>query len=203
MLDKYRDNPRIMQINGTNLLKGKKIVKNSSYYFSNFSHPWGWATWRRAWQLNDIAMKDFPTYSKEQLLGALKDDTGVMNYWYNNLVLVFNDKINTWDYQWCYAFWKNNGLAVTPARNLVTNIGFDELGTHTFSKVNRFSKMKTYPMKKIIHPAAIVVNHEADRYANLQRNKELNPSLWYKIWYKFDLITKNLKSKFLNPRYAK
>jgi len=195
MLEKYRSMPRIMHINGTNLLKGKRIVKGSSYYFSNFCHPWGWATWKRAWKLNDIAMKDFPEYPKEKLLAALKDDPFVMDYWYNYLSLAYQDKTKSWDYQWFFAFWKSNGLSISPAMNLVTNIGFDENGTNTFSNLNRFSKMKVYPMPKITDPVAMDVSHEADRYASLQRKKEIYPSLWYKIRFKLDLIKKSLKGK--------
>jgi hypothetical protein len=195
MLKKYKNNPRIMHINGTNLLKGKRIVKGSSYYFSNFCHPWGWATWKRAWMLNDITMKDFPDYPKEKLLDALKEDPFVMNFWYHNLSMAYRDKTKSWDYQWYFAFWKNNGLSISPAMNLVTNIGFDEHGTNTFSHLNRFSKMKVYPMQKITDPVGINVSYEADRYANFQRKKELHPSLWNKIRFKFNLIKKSLKEK--------
>jgi hypothetical protein len=195
MLGKYRDNPNIMQINGTNLLQGKRIVKDSSYYFSNFCHPWGWATWKRAWLRNDIEMKDFPEYPKEKLLQALSYDPLVMNYWYSHLSQAYKAKTKSWDYQWFFAFWKNNGIAITPARNMVTNIGFDELGTNTFSKFNRFSKMKSYAMKEIIDPKSIIVNQEADRYASLQRYKEENPSLWVKVRFKLDLIKKNFNAR--------
>jgi hypothetical protein len=196
MLEKYKDNPRIMHINGTNLLKGKRIVKDSSYYFSNFCHPWGWGTWRRAWERNDITMKDFPNYPKEKLLAVLNYAPAVMNYWYHNLDQAHQAKTKSWDYQWYFAFWKNNGLAITPSMNLVTNIGFDESGTNTLSKFNPFSKMKTYPMHKIVGPVSISVNQEADNYANLQRNKIENPSLWMKFRYKLDLIKKNLNARF-------
>jgi hypothetical protein len=196
--ERYRDNPRNMHVNGTNLLMGKRIVKTNSYYFSNFCHPWGWATWKRAWMLNDIAMKDFPAHPKEKLLHALKDDPGVMNYWYSRLDQAHQNKTQSWDYQWYFAFWKNNGLSVTPSMNLVTNIGFDELGTNTFSSLNRFSKMKTFPMHEIREPASISVNKEADNYASHMRNKELNPSFWYKARFKLHLIKKNLKARILS-----
>jgi hypothetical protein len=201
MLERYRSNERIMHVNGTNLLRGRKIVKTGSYYFSDFCHPWGWATWKRAWEKNDIWMKDFPAYTKETLLHELKDDPQVADYWWQNLFNAHLGRTKSWDYQWYFAFWKNNGMAITPAMNLVTNIGFDEMGTNTFSRFNRFSKMKTYAMDKIVEPEQFRVNKEADQFANLQRAKEMQPTLLKKIRFKFDLILKELTQRgniFLN-----
>jgi hypothetical protein len=49
LLEYYRDNPKIMHIGGNNYQYGKKWG-DASYYFSVYSHIWGWATWGRAWQ---------------------------------------------------------------------------------------------------------------------------------------------------------
>ena len=37
----------------------------------------------------------------------------------------------TWDYQWTFNCWYNDGLAVTPKYNLVSNIGIGPDATHT------------------------------------------------------------------------
>jgi len=68
LLEKYRSDRRIMSISGNNYLLGKNRAEYS-YYFSICSDIWGWATWRRAWQHNDIDMKLdmklFPTMQSE------------------------------------------------------------------------------------------------------------------------------------------
>jgi hypothetical protein len=196
MLDLYRHDERIMHINGTNLLMGKQIVTDSSYYYSNLCQVWGWATWRRAWQHFDAFMKDFEAIDKVQLLSTISDDPAVSNYWYGCLDSVYRGEVDTWDYQWFYAFWKKRGTAVTPSLNMVSNIGFGEEGTRTIIKFNPFSKMKRYPMKKIIHPPAFAINESADRYSNEQKFRELNPSFWIKVQFKFDLMRK----KYLKNR---
>src|SRR5665648_587346 len=48
MLAKYRDDKRIAMISGDNFQFGKKRTEYS-YYFSRYTHIWGWASWRRAW----------------------------------------------------------------------------------------------------------------------------------------------------------
>ena len=49
LLQRYRDNDRVMHIGGNNFQGGRKRGR-ASYYFSRYPHVWGWATWRRAWQ---------------------------------------------------------------------------------------------------------------------------------------------------------
>ena len=48
MLERYKDNDRIMHISGNNFQYGRKRG-NASYYFSTIPHSWGWATWKSAW----------------------------------------------------------------------------------------------------------------------------------------------------------
>lgn len=63
LLEKYRDDERIMQIGGTNLLSEWQR-SDDSYYFSKYGAIWGWATWRRAWQYYDVNMKLWPEVKK-------------------------------------------------------------------------------------------------------------------------------------------
>lgn len=49
LLDRYRYTEQIMHISGNNFLYGRKRG-SASYYFSKYTHVWGWATWRRAWK---------------------------------------------------------------------------------------------------------------------------------------------------------
>jgi len=37
----------------------------------------------------------------------------------------------TWDYQWAYTCFINNGLCIMPNVNLVSNIGFSKEAFHT------------------------------------------------------------------------
>ena len=56
LLDRYRNEPQIMTINGSNMIThlGYMPKKRSSYYFSAYSHSWGWASWSRAWANYDV-----------------------------------------------------------------------------------------------------------------------------------------------------
>src|SRR5260221_13687320 len=56
LLEKYRDDTRIRHITGCNLQFGKKWG-NASYYFSNRTHVWGWASWRRVWNIYVLSLE--------------------------------------------------------------------------------------------------------------------------------------------------
>jgi len=56
LLEKYREDERVMHISGSNFQPGYTRGP-FSYYFSRFNPIWGWASWRRAWQHYDLNMK--------------------------------------------------------------------------------------------------------------------------------------------------
>ncbi len=62
LLDRYRDDERVMHIGGMQLSPTGRC--SASYRFSRFTHVWGWATWRRAWQHYDVAMGGWPEFAE-------------------------------------------------------------------------------------------------------------------------------------------
>lgn len=55
MLEKYKDDERVMMVSGSNYLK--KWESGYSYHFSSMGGIWGWATWRRAWLKYDVDIR--------------------------------------------------------------------------------------------------------------------------------------------------
>ena len=164
LLEKYKDDTRIMAISGDNFQFGRKRTEDS-YYFSIYNHCWGWATWRRAWQYYDIEMK---LWSKIKQEGWLKDiliNPCAIKYWHNKFQKAYEHKIDTWDFQWTFACWLQSGLTILPNINLVSNIGFSSEGTHHKNSKNLLANMATeklqFPLK---HPSFLIRNQEADDY---------------------------------------
>src|SRR5689334_16949684 len=61
LLTYYRDEPRVFAISGNNFLSPKMQQRmRESYYFSHSPLTWGWAAWRRTWQLFDFEIKRWP-----------------------------------------------------------------------------------------------------------------------------------------------
>ena len=165
LLNYYRDDESVMHIGGANFQGGRKRGEGS-YYFSKYNHIWGWATWRSAWQKYDVTMKDYSPEKTTQLLQSIFDTKREIGYWEKVFSDVYSSKINTWDYQWTYAVWKHQGIAVLPNINLVSNIGFDTDATHTDSKdIMSVGNIPVSEMYEIIHPTVKIVNKEADNFA--------------------------------------
>jgi glycosyltransferase involved in cell wall biosynthesis len=161
MLDRYADDDRVMVVSGDNQLFGAALP-DESYYFSRYAHLWGWATWRRSWSLCDIEMEKWPGIRKKGLLNQYFHRVSERYYWDSLLQYVFEGNIDTWDYQWVFSIWANNGLCVVPAKNLVRNIGFDVDATHTkytSAYANLEAENLDFPLR---HPEIVMARWDLD-----------------------------------------
>ena len=163
LLEYYREDKRIWCVSGDNFQDGQ-WRGDGSYYFSNYNHCWGWATWRRAWQNYDHDLANWEKFRDGQYLKSVLDSELEVTYWQNTFEQLYKTgKPNTWDYPWTFTCWQNRGLTVLPNVNLVSNIGFRSVGTHTVSD----SKLADLPVQdfgKIIHPSFFVRDRLADEY---------------------------------------
>jgi hypothetical protein len=182
LLEKYRDDERIMMISGDNFQFGKRR-SDYSYYFSRHVHIWGWATWRRAWKHYDIDMKSWPEIKKRKWLKDIVKGNAAEKFWDKIFETTYLGKINTWDYQWVFSCWIQNGLTILPNVNLVKNIGFDENATHTKGK----NKQANLPVSSVEvplkNPDFIIIDNDADARTQvlLMQNKNIIYALIEKI----------------------
>lgn len=103
-----------------------------SYRFSAITHGWGWATWRRTWEL----------YPKDEFDNVLIPSVREFKTFFNcttfealQLKRIFNavkrKKINAWDFQFVFMAMKYGANCATSNSNLVENTGFGVNSTHT------------------------------------------------------------------------
>lgn len=181
LLDKYENDERIMAVSGNNLqLENNEI--NYSYYFSYNFHLWGWATWKRAFKHYDDNMSAWPAIKKLEVLDSILKDRWEIARWKRIFDKTYKNKIDTWAYRWVFSCWAQNGLCILPNVNLVTNVGFDRLATHTKFET-KFSNIPArnigFPLK---HPSYIIRNNKADEYT-------------HKLFSKTSLLEDYIKSK--------
>ena len=166
LLEHYRDNEKVFMISGNNFLLKPQTGKES-YYFSRLTHVWGWAGWRRAWTTYDISLKDYPEFIENKTIEKVWDSQNVREYWLQCFNMVYENKLDTWDYQWTYNIWKHDGVCIAPRVNLVSNIGFGSEETHGSRQksktVDRPLEVMNFPL---IHPVSLKVDHAADDYEN-------------------------------------
>jgi hypothetical protein len=176
LLDHFRNDKRIMCISGNNFQNGNKVITNS-YYFSRYTHIWGWATWRRAWKLYDFNIRAWPEC--RNLLAAWGGgDEGFVEHWQEIFDRVALGEIDTWDYQWALACWMNHGLTCLPAVNLVSNMGFGPTATHTRDVKSCLANIPAQEMTfPLIHPKVIIRDVDADFCQHFKECRRLSRGL--------------------------
>jgi len=162
MLERYRDDERVMSITACNFLPADHEYE-ASYYFSAFNHVWGWASWRRAWDFYDRELADLDTRQTRKMIGDVCSVPGFADYWLQRFRKVRDGKIDTWDYSWLYTQWKHGGLTVTGSVNMVHNIGFDEEATHTAKPDSPLAELVANSIPTpLVHPERIAQHKDAD-----------------------------------------
>jgi len=162
MLEHYRDDCRVMHVGGDNWQGGVRRG-TGSYYFSRHSHIWGWASWRRAWRHYDVTISSWPVARMEKWLESILEDPLEIEYWTGIFDRVHRGEIDTWDYQWLYTCWTQNGLSILPNENLVTNIGVGPDALN-FKVGHSTIGIPTRDLDKCEHPGVMVRSKSADRH---------------------------------------
>jgi len=162
LLEYYRDDERVWVITGNNFQNGRKRGR-AAYYFSKYNHVWGWATWRRAWQKNDLSLSFWPEWKHSAAWAKHAPVKAERRYWSDIFDRMYRNEIDTWDYPWSASVWYHGGLAATPNVNLVTNIGFGPDGTHTVANSDQEGQ-PVFPLGPLTHPATVEQDRNADRY---------------------------------------
>lgn len=161
MLEKYRNDTRIRFIGGSNFQNNNSPTKES-YYFSNLSHVWGWASWKRTWDSYDVELKHYTNEDFHTIFSNVFGNKLLAADWTEIVLKLINNQIDTWDYQMSITNILNNGLSVIPHKNLISNIGFGQNATHTI-KTNGFENLQHQQLEtQIIHPNVMVPARQFD-----------------------------------------
>jgi hypothetical protein len=163
LLEKYKDDEQIMHISGTNF-QSDDFVLETDYYFSRILHVWGWASWSRAWKKYEKELTNYNKQELKQWFEQYQFSKHSIRYWDHAFTMVKEQTIDTWDYQWTYCLWKNNGLAMIPKINLVSNIGFGNEATHTDKGAATYANLPTFALEINNEPISKQVNAIADSY---------------------------------------
>lgn len=162
LLTRYRDDSRIGVICGNNFLASTPYGRYS-YFFSSCPLLWGWAAWKRTWKQIDFEMKGWPEFRRTGLPNVFPNRR-LHKYWDSLFQSIYIGKINpAWDYFLMLTCYMENMSAVIPSVNLVSNVGFDDRGSHCVNKrwpcANVPQRSMQFPL---IHPPHMVVDRQAD-----------------------------------------
>jgi hypothetical protein len=165
LLRRYRDDERVMAIGGTNL-DTRSPTRAETYFFTRYGSICGWASWRRAWKHYDVELRAWPEVRRSGRLRDVFDRRAERWYWTQIFDLMSDGAIDTWDYQWYFARFFQNGLVAVPSVNMVANLGFRSDATHTpeaMPKVWEPAKER-HDLRELVHPPVVVTSRDADRF---------------------------------------
>lgn len=169
MLERYKDAENVFMVSGWSNLDfapnisvdnlAPKATLQEDYYFSKYSHIWGWATWARAWAKCSFDINNLES-NLQQFDFCSKDEE---QCWRIAFEYCQQDRIDAWSYYWLYTIWQYKGLYVYPKNNMIKNIGFNRPDsahtTESYKLENTPVYDLTFPLK---HPKTIEQNKWLD-----------------------------------------
>lgn len=132
LLDRYRDDERVMHVGGHNRLYCWK-PGHQSYHFSYiYGSPHGWATWRRAWSAYNQPTK---AWNDQEIICYLKkvlEDPQPLQQFLSLCEKIFThpNYLDEWGYKWTFVKLARGGLSAIPGVNMVNHIGSGSDATH-------------------------------------------------------------------------
>ena len=196
LLKKYKDDERIHMICGMNHMGDYSNAVNEDYFFAKTPTIWGWATWKRAWKnwntsfdyLKDKKIIDRIYENIEPRKWAKFQITRAQRTYLN---LRKTGKISSFELLNAMAMHLQGAFAITPTKNMISNIGISEDSVHNVSNIKfvpkgmrRIFNMKTYniDVNNLKHPKYVIENkrYRIDLFNIMGRNNPLK-QFWWKI----------------------
>ena len=128
-LRKYRDDKNIGSICGYNPLTPKPN-KIDRIIISNYPSVWGWGTWKSVWEKYSL-QADFHYLHKVTTIYRHIKHLRYTMYIMSILRGVEQREVDSWCAQFGFMFAKYQYKVVYPPINLIENVGFGDLATHT------------------------------------------------------------------------
>ncbi len=175
LLEKYRNDSRVLWICGTNYMQQYVPEDGSDYVFTQLMLPCGWASWSD--KFTKFYDGEMQLYSDPYIRNRIRNEykTKLMyKHDYPSWEQIEKDITRgknpiSWDYQMAFSLRVNNLYGIAPRINLIRNIGadidsihggvsMDNIMTARFCEVPTFEY--TFPLK---HPKVLMVDNGFER----------------------------------------
>lgn len=130
LLERFADDPRVFSVQGNFFGCARK--PEASYLFSKMFYMWGWAGWADRWK--SVSVDRFDVAGARR---AIRDDHWLgrsrllQAYWLDVVQRQAAGAIDSWGYPVMFHCFAKRLFNVTPATNLVLNIGVGPSATRT------------------------------------------------------------------------
>ena len=130
-LEKYKDDDRVGTITGFVPPIKDKLPET---FFLKYFQCWGWATWKRAW---DLLETDARPLLKGLRFKKTKFDVGGGVGNYGNLYCQKVGLVDSWYLRYYASLFLKDKLSLYPGRSVAANDGLDGTGTHCGADLKR------------------------------------------------------------------
>ena len=159
-LNLYAKNSKVASISGYSYpIDSKK----KNYYFLRLADSWGWATWKRSWNLYE---KNGNKLMKEiEKKNQSKEFNFENSYDFMRILRNYCLKLkNYWSIRWYASMYLKNKLTLFPPKSFIENIGMDNSGVHADNTNDYRSKL----IKKYIKPQKILVKESKYHFEKMK-----------------------------------
>jgi len=125
-LEFYENEQKVISIHGY-IYPVKTMLPET--FFLRGADCWGWATWKRGWNLFEPDGKKLLYEVKARRLKKQFDNNGAYPYT-KMLEKQVKGKNNSWAIRWHASAFLKGKLTLYPGNSLIKNIGLDDSGTH-------------------------------------------------------------------------
>ncbi|GHT84207.1 hypothetical protein FACS1894137_06970 [Spirochaetia bacterium] len=125
-LNLYEQDERVVSIHGYVYPIKQKLP---DYFFLRGADCWGWATWKRGWDLFNPDGQFLLNEIKKQKLEKHFNFNNTFNYT-GMLQAQIDGKVSSWAIRWYASAFLENKYTLYPGMSFIENIGNDGSGTH-------------------------------------------------------------------------
>jgi hypothetical protein len=175
-LDLYENEEHVYGVTGYSYYPNEKLA---STFLLPLSSVWGWATWKKTWDICSFDAQ-FLLSEVEKQRNAKAFDFG--SYPFLNL-LKFQLELtsSSWDWDICFyaSIFLKHGSFVFPNQSITINIGMDNSGTHCTEEV--FENQELITQKYIVKKATKKESKKAEKWVRESFEKQFSENKQTKL----------------------
>lgn len=175
LLEKYRNDSRVLWICGTNYMQQYTPEDGSDYVFTQLMLPCGWASWSEKFtKFYDGEMSLYRDLHTRKRVRKAYDNKTLYRHdlrtWEKSISDIEKGKQPvSWDFQMAFSLRAHNLYGIAPKVNLIRNIGADEESIHGGVSMDnvmtaRFCEVPTYELSfPLKHPESLRIDNGFER----------------------------------------
>jgi len=138
-LEMYENEDKVISIHGYIFPVRDQLPET---FFLRGAECWGWATWKRGWDLFESNGQKLLEELKRKNLQYLVDRNGLFPYT-KMLKDQIKGKIDSWAIRWYISAFIKEKTTLYPGRSLVINVGLDGSGRHIVTNSTEYNVVLT------------------------------------------------------------